>query len=165
VAKRYKLFHQQPPKPETMKTKITKKLFLLLVLTCWTTNSIAQNKWDTKERNYSGGVVLSGIIDVVQAKVLGVKPTGKNVYVNYDPFYDKYVIDWMEDDGAARMTLKFKEENSGGKMYIDTYSPKSSAYFVHEHISDEHRLTLMSSDPVMLEGKKVKMIIIFDDLN
>ena len=39
------------------------------------------------------------------------------------------------------MNLKFKEENSGGKMYVDTYS-SNTAYFIHDHLKDENKLTI-----------------------
>jgi len=148
-----------------MKTKIPQKLITLLFLISCVINSQAQKKWDTKEQNYSGGVSLSGIIDLAQSKVLGLKPTGKDVSVKYDPFYNTYTINWMEEDGAARMILKFKEENSGGQMYIDKYSPNNSAYFIHNKVESDHKLTLISAEPSILDNRKVKLIIMFDDLN
>ena len=128
-------------------------------------NPQAQKKWDSKEQNYSGGLSLNGIIDLAQSKVLGLKPTGKDVSVKYDPFYNTYIINWMEEDGAARMILKFKEENSGGQMYIDTYSPNNSACFINNEIESEHKLILIAAEPLMVDSRKVKLIIMFDDLN
>ena len=71
----------------------------------------------------------------------------------------------MEEDSEARMILKFKEQNSGGKMYTDSYSPKNSAYFVHNNISTERNLTVISAESFMAENRKVKLIMVFDDLD
>lgn len=141
--------------------KITKQIVFIIFL-FYSINSVAQ-KWDTKEQKYNGGVALSGIVDISLGKVLGLNPIGKEVSITYDPFYNKYIIDWIEEDGTARMNLKFKEENSGGKMYVDTYS-SNTAYFIHDHLKDENKLTIMSAEPTMLKDRKVKLILVFDDL-
>lgn len=107
---------------------------------------------------------MQGLIDVVEAKVIGLKPMGKDVVIKYDPFFDKYTIDWMEEDSAAKMVLKFSEENPGGKMYLDTYSPKKTAYFIHNCISRDNKLTIMSANPTIVENRKFKLIFVFDDL-
>ena len=141
-----------------------KKLFLLLFI-CLGLNVTAQKKWNTVEHNYYDGVVLTGLLDVTEAKLMGAgfQPKGKKVTIKFDPFYDKYTIDWVEEDGAARMVLKFSEENSGGKMYIDTYG-RNTPYFVINKIENDNKLIIMSVDPVLLDGKKVKLVLMFDDI-
>jgi hypothetical protein len=156
------LFFEDEPKTTNMKTSKMKLLFIVLAI-CFSLNSIAQKNWETKEQTYSGGVAMSGLIDVVQAKVIGLKPMGKNVVLKYDPFFDKYTIDWLEEDGPAKMVLKFSEQNSGGKMYVDTYS-SNTAYFIHNYIERDNKLTVLSADPIMIENRKVKLIFVFDDL-
>lgn len=49
-------------------------------------------------------------------------------------------------------------------MYIDTYNLYDTAYFVHDNIETEDKLILISVDSVMVEGKKAKLIFIFEDL-
>lgn len=144
-----------------MKDILIKSLILVFLLLGLQSN--AQKNWDTKEQNYYGGVALSGLIDVNEGKVLVLKPMGKNAVVKYDPFYDKYTIDWEEEDGAARMVLKFSEENSGGKMYLDSYS-SNTPYFIHNYIERDNKLTIMSANPQFVDNKKVKLIFVFDDL-
>lgn len=139
------------------------KNLLLILFICIGINATAQKKWETKERNYTQGIVMSGLIDIAQAKLLGLKPIGKEVSINYDPFYDKYTINWAGEDGPARLVLKFSEENSGGKMYVDTYS-SDTPYFVHDKIESDNKLTVIGANSGEIEGRKMKLVFIFDDL-
>ena len=143
-----------------MKNSKFKFLFILLFISL---NSFSQKNWDTKEKTYTGGVALHGLIDVVENKVVVLEPMGKNVTINYDPFFNKYIINWDEENSSAKMELKFSEENSGGKMYVDIYS-SNTAYFVHNKIDKNNQLILMSVDSSLVENKKVKLIFIFEDL-
>lgn len=145
-----------------MRNLVEKKLILVFLILLGL-NSNAQKNWETKEQNYYGAVALSGLIDVNEGKIILLKPMGKNASVKYDPFFDKYTIDWIEDDGPARMVLKFSEENSGGKMYLDSYS-SDTPYFIHNYIERDNKLTIMSANPQFIDNRKVKLIFVFDDL-
>lgn len=138
--------------------------FAILLFVCQT--SISQKKWDTKDRYYTGGILLKGLMDVDDAKVLGLEPYGKKVSITYDPYYNKYTIDYIDKNGTTRMVLEFIEENSGGKMYKDSYAVESkyNEYFVHNNIEKEDKFILIGANSAKIEGRNVKLILAFEDL-
>lgn len=141
---------------------IKKLLFLILIST--TTIAFSQ-KWDTKERNYSDGIVAVGLVDLTTYNVSKFAPWGKNVKLSYDPYFKKYYLEYLNDENKIiRMSLIFKESNQGGEMYIDQYSPKKEAYFITDEISSERKVTLVSLTSSNIGGKPYKLMFVFDDL-
>lgn len=144
-----------------MKKNIKFLVFILLI--CSSLEISAQKNWNTKEIKYTDGVVMIGMIDVEKNEVLGLKPIGKEVSVTYDPFFDKYSISWKNEEGYGEISVKFYENNSGGKMYKDINSP-NIYYFVHDSIESKNKLTLIPTEVSINNGKRVKYIFLFDDL-
>ena len=135
-----------------------------LVLLLFSTITFSQ-KWDTKERQYSDGVAAVGLIDVSTYKVSSLNPAGKNVTLLYDPYFQKYTFDWInEKDETNRMSLVFKENDQGRKIYIDQYSPNGDAYLITDEISSAKKVTVISATSSNVNGKQYKLILIFDDL-
>ena len=147
-----------------MKKLLIRNLFVLIIGFI-SINLVAQNTWETKEQKYSGGIVVTGLIDVESAELIGsLKPTGKEVVINCDPFFDKYFIEYLGENGTVKMVLKFKEQNSGGKLYVDDLRKKNE-YFVSNEIQKENKLILVGADYALLRERKVKIIFVFDDFH
>lgn len=130
-------------------------------------NINAQAKWDTEERIYQDGVLLTGLIDIDKMEIEILQPVGKKVKIIYDPFYEKYTIDWEEQDGPSRMILtKSGIAGNGSTTFVDSYAPvgKQAEFFVHNNISTVRKLTLVTVLPFLIEKKNYKMIFVFDDL-
>lgn len=146
-----------------MQTKLrAQNLFLIFFLfACF--NSFAQKKWDTKEQKYFDAVVLVGVVDASTEKVLGLVPKGKNVKLVYDTFFDRYTAEWIEVNGPAKMILAFSEENSNGRMYVDTFA-SNTQYYVENYIESDNKLVVMAVKPTYIENVKVKVFFVFDDL-
>lgn len=144
-----------------MKKNIKFLVFILLI--CSSLEISAQKNWNTKEIKYTDGVVMIGMVDVEKNEVLDLKPIGKEVSVTYDPFFDKYSISWKNEEGYGEISVKFYENNSGGKMYKDINLP-NIYYFVHDSIESKNKLTLIPTEVSINNGKRVKYIFVFDDL-
>lgn len=140
------------------------KKITLIILLLFSTITFSQ-MWDTKERKYSDGVAAVGLIDVKNYKVSDLKAAGKDVTLLYDPYFQKYTIDWIDEkDKTNRMSLVFKENDRGRKIYIDQYSPTGDAYLITDEISSAKKVTVISATTNNVNGKQYKLIIIFDDL-
>jgi len=140
-----------------------KYLYLLIVLSIGY-NASAQNKWDTEERKYTGGVIVWGLIDDDNSKLIGsLQPLGKDVTVLYDPFFNKYTINWTGEEGKNNMVLKFSEENFGGKMYLHV-NGNDNPYFINDVISKENKLIIMSAKHELINNRKVRVIFLVSDL-
>lgn len=140
------------------------KKIALIMLLLFSTVTFSQ-KWDTKERKYSDGVAAVGLIDIENYKVSDLTPAGKDVILLYDPYFQKYTIDWIDEkDKKNRMSLVFKEKDRGRNVYIDQYSPTGDAYLITDEISSSKKVTVISATTNNVNGKQYKLIIIFDDL-
>ena len=136
----------------------------LIMLLLFSTITFSQ-KWDTKERKYSNGVAAVGLIDIENYKVSDLTPAGKDVILLYDPYFQKYTIDWIDEKNKKnRMSLVFKEKDRGRNVYIDQYSPTGDAYLITDEISSSKKVTVISATTNNVNGKQYKLIIIFDDL-
>ena len=140
------------------------KKITLLTLLLFSTIAFSQ-KWDTKERQYSDGVAAVGLIDVSTYKVSSLNPAGKNVTLLYDPYFQKYTFDWINEKGETnRMSLVFKQNDQGRNIYIDQYSPNGEAYLITDEISSAKKVTVISATSSNVNGKQFKLVLIFDDL-
>lgn len=152
-----------------MKTnlKVLKKhtLFLFLILTFSNVN--AQNNWDKKEKTYTNGVLLDGLLDMETKKIVSLNPKGKNVSITYDPFYNTYKINWDEIDGKMKMYLKPKTETpDNGTIFIDANAnDEMGQFFIIDTFNKNKKIQLISAYPLDYNGKKYKMIFVFEDFN
>lgn len=142
------------------------KYFLFLLIFNFT-NVNAQNNWDTKEKTYSNGVLLSGYIDLETNEILYFKPTGKNVIITYDPFYNVYKMSWDELDGKSELYLKPKKETpENGTIFIDTYAnDEVSQFFIINTLDKDKKIKLISAYPKEVNGRKYKLLLAFEGFN
>lgn len=145
------------------------RFIILIFLMISILNINAQKKFHTTERSYSNGVLLAGIYDMEQKKFFrDLEPKGKNVSIKYDPFFNKYTIDWINEVGEqCHFNLKFSEENSGGMMYINTSSSSNNfPFFIDDTIENGEKgnLTLTSAVTLPFENRQVRFIFMFVDL-
>lgn len=142
---------------------------LSFILIVFMLNSNAQSKWDTKEKTYSNGVFLQGLVSLEKNELISLIPQGKNVSVTYDPYFNTYKIKWDESDNQAQLILSpGRETASNGTVFTDTYPPdkdKRVEYFIIDEIVKEKRLRLIMANPTDYEGKKYKFVLNFIDLN
>ena len=112
---------------KTVRLNYTLKFALLLSIAFISATAFAQKNWETKEKKYFDGVALSGLLDVDKKEVAVIKPFAKNVNLTYDPFYNKYTINFNEDGSESRMILTVSGKASNGNdLFIDEYAPKNS---------------------------------------
>lgn len=149
--------------------KVSKSIYFrnlfVIALLFSISNFYAQTKWDTKERVYEGGVLIQGLINADNLEIGILKPIGKNVVIKHDPFYNKYTIDWQEDNGPVRMILSVAyTAGNGNKVFVDSYNNNEDEYFIQNNIQEKNMLTLITLDVFKIDQVDYKMISIFDDI-
>lgn len=149
-----------------MKTNISKFIITIFILNSVLLIGQVEKKWNTKVEHYSGGVILSGIIDVAEKKCEKLKPIGKDVSVSFDQLYQIYKIEWSGVDGWKELKLEFVEKNSEGNLFIDLDAKDDKVYYyVDDQILQNHKLYITGTRKVIVQGKEYQRIIMCDDLN
>ncbi|WP_430399927.1 hypothetical protein [Flavobacterium sp.] len=130
-----------------------------------TTNLYSQD-WETKEKTYTEGIMLYGIIDVDTNKVISLKPYAKKVTVKYDPFFYSYVINFETLEGNYMMKLVTKRELSSGiTTYVDTYSKNPQIeYLIEDKIKSDGSIIITALKAIVIDGKNLKPFKIIDEL-
>lgn len=126
-------------------------------------NLNAQGKWDTKEEKHNNGVVLTGLIDFNSKKLITIQPKGKNATIIYDPYFDKYQINWLDKENFQKqIDLSGGVETSYGIIYKDQ---DGAEIFVINTLKENGKLELVIAKPIEIDGKKVKLFYHFEDFN
>ena len=148
---------------KTLKQNFILLFFLILNFS----NLNAQNNWDAKEKTYTNGVLLVGLLDMDEKKIISLNPKGKNVSITYDPFYNTYKINFDDIDGKSEMYFKPKTETpENGTIFIDSYSNSDkNEFFILDTLNKDKKIQLISAYPIISNGKKFKLIYAFEDFN
>lgn len=130
------------------------------------TTSLYSQDWETKEKTFTEGIMLYGIIDVDANKVISLKPYAKKVTVKYDPFFYSYVINFetLEENYMMKLVTK-RELSSGITTYVDTYSKNPHIeYLIEDKIKSDGSIIITALKAIVIDGKNLKPFKIIDEL-
>ena len=153
-------------KNRALKSKKIGFLFALLSILSISCTS-AQN-WQTEEKTYRNGVLVLMAVDIELGEIINAEPSGKNVELIIDPFFNTFKIEWDEVDKEVRMILKpYRETSTNGTIYTDTYGPpdENLKFFIMNTIEKDGKFILVPINPTNIGDRAFKMIYAFENFH
>lgn len=148
-----------------MKTRTNILIFTVLGI-LWNSPTQAQKTWDTEEKIYTGGIVLTAVTDIETKQVIRIEATGKNVRLEFDPFFGTLEFNWDEVDHTSRMILVPSGKTFNEMIiYYDKYNPNKDEYFMSNRLKSENKILVWAAIPATYEGKEYKVIHMFEDFD